>query len=201
MREKKMKKKRLKQKKIVVLSCFKFCWDSFLILWKTPSFSPHCCWNYYLLLYILLREKSGRGNHISFQATPICWFYDARCWKKKKDFCSALLLSSPVSKFCVTTQKQTNKNHNVEKWKTNVFMTAIVIAVKKLWKLEKPIGTFWQEKNENKNKTRTRKNKTNNPCFTTFFLFIKFGHDDERKQKNCYHYYRYNNTQINYYTL
>ena len=54
---KKMKKKRLKQKKIVVLSCFKFCWDSFLILWKTPSFSPHCCWNYYLLLYILLREK------------------------------------------------------------------------------------------------------------------------------------------------
>ena len=108
MREKKMKKKRLKQKKIVVLSCFKFCWDSFLILWKTPSFSPHCCWNYYLLLYILLREKrkkSGRGNHISFQATPICWFYDARCWKKKKDFCSALLLSSPVSKFCVTTQK------------------------------------------------------------------------------------------------
>ena len=103
--KKKNEEKRLKQKKIVVLSCFKFCWDSFLILWKTPSFSPHCCWNYYLLLYILLREKSGRGNHISFQATPICWFYDARCWKKKKYFCSALLLSSPVSKFCVTTQK------------------------------------------------------------------------------------------------
>merc|ERR1712086_281597 len=49
--------------------------------------------------------------------------------------------------------------------------------------------------------SRTRKNKTSHPCFTTFFLFIKFGHDDERKQKNCYHYYRYNNTQINYYTL
>lgn len=64
MREKKMKKKRLKQKKIVVLSCFKFCWDSFLILWKTPSFSPHCCWNYYLLLYILLREKKVGGATI-----------------------------------------------------------------------------------------------------------------------------------------
>ena len=61
---KKMKKKRLKQKKIVVLSCFKFCWDSFLILWKTPSFSPHCCWNYYLLLYILLREKKVGGATI-----------------------------------------------------------------------------------------------------------------------------------------
>ena len=171
MREKKNEEKRLKQKKIVVLSCFKFCWDSFLILWKTPSFSPHCCWNYYLLLYILLREKSGRGNHISFQATPICWFYDARCWKKKKDFCSALLLSSPVSKFCVTTQKQTNKNHNVEKRKTNVFMTAIVIAVKKkLWKLEKPIGTFWQEKNENKNKQNKNKKKQNKqPVFHHFF--------------------------------
>merc|ERR1712037_468856 len=123
--------------------------------------------------------------------------------RKKKDFCSALLLSSPVSKFCVTTQKQTNKNHNVEKRKTNVFMTAIVISVKKIMKIRK---TDWnlltRKKRKSKtNKTRTRKNKTNNPCFTTFFLFIKFGHDDERKQKNCYHYYRYNNTQINYYTL
>ena len=63
---KKMKKKRLKQKKIVVLSCFKFCWDSFLILWKTPSFSPHCCWNYYLLLYILLREKKWAGQPYKF---------------------------------------------------------------------------------------------------------------------------------------
>ena len=123
---------------------------------------------YYSTYY--LEKKSGRGNHISFQATPICWFYDARCWKKKKDFCSALLLSSPVSKFCVTTQKQTNKNHNVEKRKTNVFMTAIVIAVKKLWKLEKPIGTFWQEKNENKNKQNKNKKKQNKqPVFHHFF--------------------------------
>ena len=166
-----MKKKRLKQKKIVVLSCFKFCWDSFLILWKTPSFSPHCCWNYYLLLYILLREKrkkSGRGNHISFQATPICWFYDARCWKKKKDFCSALLLSSPVSKFCVTTQKQTNKNHNVEKKKKTVFKTAIVIAVKKIMKIRKIDWKLLTRKNKNKqNKNKKKQNKQ--PVFHHFF--------------------------------
>ena len=169
-----MKKKRLKQKKIVVLSCFKFCWDSFLILWKTPSFSPHCCWNYYLLLYILLREKrkkSGRGNHISFQATPICWFYDARCWKKKKDFCSALLLSSPVSKFCVTTQKQTNKNHNVEKKKKTVFKTAIVIAVKKIMKIRKiDWNLLTRKKRKRKQKQNKNKKKQNRqPVFHHFF--------------------------------
>ena len=180
-----MKKKRLKQKKIVVLSCFKFCWDSFLILWKTPSFSPHCCWNYYLLLYILLREKSGRGNHISFQATPICWFYDARCWKKKK--ISALrsyshrLFQSSASQH---KNKQT-KTTMLRKEKKAVFKTAIVIVVKKKdMKIRKiDWNLLTRKKNEIKNKTRTRKNKTNNPCFTTFFLFIKFGHDDERKQK------------------
>ena len=156
MREKKMKKKRLKQKKIVVLSCFKFCWDSFLILWKTPSFSPHCCWNYYLLLYILLREKSGRGNHISFQATPICWFYDARCWKKKKKI-SALrsyshrLFQSSASQH---KNKQTNKNHNVEKKKTKtVFKTAIVIAVKQIMKIRK---IDWNLLTRKKTKTKTK---------------------------------------------
>ena len=170
MREKKNEEKRLKQKKIVVLSCFKFCWDSFLILWKTPSFSPHCCWNYYLLLYILLREKKWAGQPYKFPSHAHLLILWCPLLKEKKDFCSALLLSSPVSKFCVTTQKQTNKNHNVEKRKTNVFMTAIVIAVKKLWKLEKPIGTFWQEKNENKNKQNKNKKKQNKqPVFHHFF--------------------------------
>ena len=201
-----MKKKRLKQKKIVVLSCFKFCWDSFLILWKTPSFSPHCCWNYYLLLYILLREKrkkSGRGNHISFQATPICWFYDARCWKKKKRFllCAPTLIACfKVLRHNTKTNKQT-KTTMLRKRKKAVFKTAIVIVVKKIMKIRKIDWNLLTRKKRKQKQTRTRKNKTNNPCFTTFFLFIKFGHDDERKQKNCYHYYRYNNTQINYYTL
>merc|ERR1712203_270469 len=123
--------------------------------------------------------------------------------KEKKDFCSALLLSSPVLKFCVTTQKQTNKNHNVEKKKKTVFKIAIVIAVKKIMKIRKIDWNLLTRKKRKQKQTKQEqeKNKTNNPCFTTFFLFIKFGHDDERKQKNCYHYYRYNNTQINYYTL
>ena len=171
-----MKKKRLKQKKIVVLSCFKFCWDSFLILWKTPSFSPHCCWNYYLLLYILLREKkSGWGNHISFQATPICWFYDARCWKKKKDFCSALLLSSPVSKFCVTTQKQTNKQTKttmLRKRKKTVFKTAIVIAVKKIMKIRKIDWNLltrkkWKQKQTKQEQEKTKQTTRVSPLFSS----------------------------------
>merc|ERR1719266_941695 len=76
--------------------------------------------------------------------------------RKKKDFCSALLLSSPVSKFCVTTQKQTNKNHNVEKKKKTVFKTAIVIAVKKIMKIRKIDWNLLTRKNkQNKNKKKT----------------------------------------------
>jgi len=132
---KKMKKKRLKQKKIVVLSCFKFCWDSFLILWKTPSFSPHCCWNYYLLLYILLREKRKKwaGQPYKFPSHAHLLILWCPLLKEKKKI-SALrsyshrLFQSSASQH---KNKQTNKNHNVEKKKKNVFKTAIVIAVKK----------------------------------------------------------------------
>ena len=158
-----MKKKRLKQKKIVVLSCFKFCWDSFLILWKTPSFSPHCCWNYYLLLYILLREKkSGWGNHISFQATPICWFYDARCWKKKKRFllCAPTLIACfKVLRHNTKTNKQT-KTTMLRKRKKAVFKIAIVIAVKKIMKIRKIDWNLLTRKKRKQKQTKQEQEKT-----------------------------------------
>jgi len=132
---KKMKKKRLKQKKIVVLSCFKFCWDSFLILWKTPSFSPHCCWNYYLLLYILLREKKWAGQPYKFPSHAHLLILWCPLLKEKKRFllCAPTLIACfKVLRHNTKINKQTNKNHNVEKKKTKtVFKTAIVIAVKK----------------------------------------------------------------------
>lgn len=116
----------------------------------------------YYSTYYLEKKKSGWGNHISFQATPICWFYDARCWKKKKDFCSALLLSSPVSKFCVTTQKQTNKQKPQcwEKEKKAVFKTAIVIAVKKIMKIRKIDWNLLTRKKRKQKQTKQEQEKT-----------------------------------------
>ena len=156
---------------------------------------------YYSTYY--LEKKKWVGQPYKFPSHAHLLILWCPLLKEKKDFCSALLLSSPVSKFCVTTQKQTNKQKPQcwEKEKKTVFKIAIVIAVKKIMKIRKIDWNLLTRKKRKQKQTRTRKNKTNNPCFTTFFLFIKFGHDDERKQKNCYHYYRYNNTQINYYTL
>lgn len=125
---------------------------------------------YYSTYY--LEKKSGWGNHISFQATPICWFYDARCWKKKKRFllCAPTLIACfKVLRHNTKTNKQT-KTIMLRKRKQAVFKTATVIAVnKKLWKLEKLIGTFWQEKNENKKQNKNKKKQNKQPVFHHFF--------------------------------
>ena len=154
---------------------------------------------YYSTYY--LEKKKWVGQPYKFQSHAHLLILWCPLLKEKKKI-SALrsyshrLFQSSASQH---KNKQTNKNHNVEK--KTVFKIAIVIAVKKIMKIRKIDWNLLTRKKRKQKQTRTRKNKTNNPCFTTFFLFIKFGHDDERKQKNCYHYYRYNNTQINYYTL
>ena len=157
--------------KIVVLSCFKFCWDSFLILWKTPSFSPHCCWNYYLLLYILLREKKWAGQPYKFPSHAHLLILWCPLLKEKKRFllCAPTLIACfKVLRHNTKINKQTNKNHNVEKKKTKtVFKTAIVIAVKKIMKIRK---IDWNLLTRKKRKQKQNKKKQNKqPVFHHFF--------------------------------
>lgn len=115
---------------------------------------------YYSTYY--LEKKSGWGNHISFQATPICWFYDARCWKKKKRFllCAPTLIACfKVLRHNTKTNKQT-KTTMLRKRKKAVFKIAIVIAVKKIMKIRKIDWNLLTRKKRKQKQTKQEQEKT-----------------------------------------
>ena len=66
--------------------------------------------------------------------------------------------------------KQTNKNHNVEKKKTKtVFKTAIVIAVKKIMKIRKIDWNLLTRKKRKRKQNKNKKKQNRQPVFHHFF--------------------------------
>merc|ERR1712083_795686 len=96
--------------------------------------------------------------------------------------------------------KQT-KTTMLRKRKKTVFKTAIVIAVKKIMKIRKIDWNLLTRKKQKQTKQEQERTKQTTRVSPLFSSSSNLAMMMNASKKNCYHYYRYNNTQINYYTL